>query len=167
MALTSSQIHDIDLKAAELLQSAYGSTNNVTIPVELERIVDATGIQVLEGNFPDDSIEGVLNRQEETVYVKAGSISQRKRFTAAHEFGHYYLHDDVNTEVFYRMDSMHLSADNNLEREANWFASSLLMPAEQVRQYWFLLRDVAAMADKFQVSITAMRWRLKNLGLTE
>lgn len=166
MGLTAKQIQDYELKAEDLLQSTYGSLDKIQIPVDLNRVVRDSGMKILEGRLPDD-VEGVLDRKAQAIYLKASSPNVRKKFTAAHELGHYWLHDDVNVEVFYRMDSMNLSADVEIEREANWFASSLLMPRQQVRQYWFLLRDVSKMADKFQVSITAMRWRLKNLGLLE
>lgn len=166
MGLAGKQIQDYELKAEDLLQSTYGSLDKVQIPIDLNKVITDSGMNVLEGNLPDD-VEGVLDRKAQTIYLKSSSPSTRKKFTAAHELGHYWLHNGVNVEVFYRLDSMNLSADVEIEREANWFASSLLMPRQQVRQYWFLFRDVGKMADKFQVSITAMRWRLKNLGLIE
>lgn len=164
MSLTSAQIRDYELKAEDLLQSSYGSLDAVQIPIDLDKVIRDSGIRVLEGTLPDD-IEGILNRKDNTILIKASSPVARKKFTVAHELGHYWLHDNVNVEVFYRMDSMNLSTDVELERGANWFASSLLMPSLQVEQYWYLLRDVPKMADKFQVSVTAMRWRLKNLSL--
>jgi len=168
MSLTSAQIDESEHRAEDLLQATYGSVSDVTIPVDVNRVAASVGLGVFEGTFQDDNIEGILDRSQNRIYVKASSIPPRKRFTTGHEIGHYTLHDDVNTEVFYRMDVLNPEdTDTDQEAAANCFASSLLMPRERVEQYWYLYRDVSKMADKFQVSITAMRWRLKNLGLVE
>jgi Zn-dependent peptidase ImmA (M78 family) len=166
MPLTSAQRDDYEHRAEDLLQAAYGSTSTITIPVDANLIADSIGLGVFEGSFQDDNIEGILDRPAARIYIKADSVPPRKKFTTAHEIGHYMLHQDVNAEVFYRMDVLNPEVtDTDQEAAANCFASSLLMPRQRVEQYWYLYRDVSKMADKFQVSITAMRWRLKNLGL--
>ena len=52
------------------------------------------------------------------------------------------------------------TADRTLEREANVFAAELLMPEPPVRGAWEELGDVDACAARFDVSPTAMHWRL-------
>jgi Zn-dependent peptidase ImmA (M78 family) len=59
------------------------------------------------------------------------------------------------------------ASDRTLEREANIFAAELLMPEPAVREVWEKLGDVAACAARFDVSPTAMHWRLFNTGLVE
>ncbi len=59
------------------------------------------------------------------------------------------------------------AADRTLEREANVFAAELLMPEPAVREAWDELGDVAACAARFDVSPTAMHWRLYSFGLIE
>ncbi len=51
-------------------------------------------------------------------------------------------------------------ADRTLEREANVFAAELLMPEAGVRAAWKELGEVEACAARFDVSPTAMHWRL-------
>lgn len=60
------------------------------------------------------------------------------RFTVAHELGHYFLpsHPD---KLFPRGDGLHESrsgfiSNDPLERQADYFASALLMPAHQFRE---------------------------------
>mgnify|MGYP000267098719 CR=1 FL=1 len=57
----------------------------------------------------------------------------RKRFTAAHEIGHVHLHIQTNQQSQFQCTATNLSSNNNqnsnFEKEANEFASSLLMPA--------------------------------------
>lgn len=49
---------------------------------------------------------------------------------------------------------------------ADHFAACFLMPKEWVKEQWLALRDIQKMADLFDVSLTAMTMRLKQLGLT-
>ncbi|MBM3664388.1 MAG: ImmA/IrrE family metallo-endopeptidase [Actinobacteria bacterium] len=53
-----------------------------------------------------------------------------------------------------------------LEREANNFAASLLMPEAQVREVAAGGMDVDTAAERFGVSDIAMDWRYFNLGIT-
>jgi Zn-dependent peptidase ImmA (M78 family) len=54
-----------------------------------------------------------------------------------------------------------------LEREANVFAAELLMPEPAVREAWDELGDVASCAARFDVSPTAMQWRLYGFDLVD
>ena len=60
----------------------------------------------------------------------------RKRFTAAHEIGHVCLHIQTNKQSQFQCSEKDLSSNSNqnsnFEKEANEFASSLLMPAAMV-----------------------------------
>jgi Zn-dependent peptidase ImmA (M78 family) len=93
---------------------------------------------------------------------------RRFRFTIAHEVGHWVCHvvDAARAEpVFCRAADISEDADRKIEREANIFAAELLMPEPAVRESWEELGDVASCAAHFDVSPTAMQWRLHNLGL--
>ena len=52
-----------------------------------------------------------------------------------------------------------------MEREANVFAAELLMPEEAVQDAWLELADANRLAVRFDVSPSAMRWRLYSFGL--
>jgi hypothetical protein len=95
---------------------------------------------------------------------------RRFRFTIAHEIGHWVCHclegRAPSPEPSYcRPVDLTEGADRRLEREANVFAAELLMPEPVVRQAWEELGDVAACAARFDVSPTAMQWRLYGFEL--
>ncbi|HEY7329040.1 MAG TPA: ImmA/IrrE family metallo-endopeptidase [Gemmataceae bacterium] len=127
------------------------------------------------------------------ILVNADDSLPRRRFTAAHELGHYLLHflprlrttqdvetylvQDDNDEMVREEDTS--NADKNLslpemERQANRFAAELLMPESICRRatdlYTARFRTPARflehhLARDMLVSREAMRWRLRSLDL--
>jgi len=91
--------------------------------------------------------------------------SGRRRFTIAHEIGHFVLHPERCRPE--RGGAVN-EAGRMEEREADAFAAELLMPEHLVRE---AVReqglDVARLADRFEVSRKAMQTRLRGLGLAE
>ena len=93
---------------------------------------------------------------------------RRFRFTIAHELGHWVCHalEGADPAVSYcRPIDLTEAADRSLEREANVFAAELLMPEAAVRASWEELGSADALASRFDVSPSAMRWRLYSFGL--
>jgi Zn-dependent peptidase ImmA (M78 family) len=74
-----------------------------------------------------------------------------------------------------RADVVGVGEGKALEREANVFAAELLMPEHAVRGAWASLvtdrheeeEAVAVCAERFDVSPTAMRWRLYGFGMVQ
>jgi len=108
----------------------------------------------------------------------------RRRFTLAHEIGHFCMHRSSDRREFVDTGStMNRSESywNSYESEANRFAAELLMPRElletmgrKVIDTYKAEHDVAkmpltlfvdVMAAKFRVSHPAMEFRLKNVGI--
>ena len=87
----------------------------------------------------------------------------RRRFTIAHEIGHFVLHPG---RCRAERDGLANAAMLAEEREADAFAAELLMPEHLV---WQAVReqgaDVQRLADRFQVSSRAMQVRLRRLHL--
>lgn len=115
------------------------------------------------------------------VYVSndAGNPIGRQRFTAAHELGHAVLHRDTMPEQFLA-DTHGMISDPDAtldpkEREANRFASELLMPDEICRaradelrrEHGCCPREVLEyrLAAELLVSQQALRYRLDHLGI--
>jgi Zn-dependent peptidase ImmA (M78 family) len=103
---------------------------------------------------------------------------RRYRFTIAHEIGHWVCHCLEGRAPrlepsFCRATDIAHDADRSIEREANIFASELLMPEHAVRRTWAEIATeghddpVAAAAARFDVSPTAMGWRLFSFGLAQ
>ncbi len=100
---------------------------------------------------------------------RADDVPERRRFTIAHELGHWICqYREGGLALFYcRPGDVAAAADRAAEREANVFAAELLMPEPAVRAAWGEGPEIAACAERFSVSGEAMHWRLYNLGLVE
>jgi hypothetical protein len=138
------------------------------LPVPVESIAqDLLGIWVEERS--DLECSGLLVPAERRVVVRADEPKPRKRFTLAHELGHWVcqVQEGHAAPIYCRDVDVSEAADRQLEREANVFAAELLMPESAVRAVRAELADIAACAATFDVSPTAMQWRLYSFGLAE
>lgn len=117
--------------------------------------------------FNDDAFEGMLARDpgDPEVWGIAynGTVSpQRQRFTIAHELGHFILHRDRQQRFNCDKESVYSGHETMrlIEREADDFASNLLMPGDRLRE-WISngridLHVLSAIAKRFQVSFEAL-----------
>lgn len=169
---------DIEAKAQKVLEDAKATA----LPIDLTKVAKGNGITISEAPSKSDELSGLLLKSEKKTLVGVNAFhhSNRKRFTIAHELGHYFLHEtgdtfvDENSNlellVKFRDNSAPFSQE---EREANSFAAALLMPAESVKKHFNGLLDVIddtaeiikKLSDKYEVSYDAMMYRLINLNL--
>ena len=166
---------EIEKKAQEILKDH----NLLRFPVDPLKVAHALNIKVMNAKFSDPSISGVVSKRgdEVSILLDYDDIPARKRFSIAHEIGHYVLHmeaaDDyeiVDNEDNFRTithDFDNWDDDRRMEWEANIFAAALLMDEELVRKEWNLEKDIKILAWKFQVSESAMAVRLSSLNLTD
>ena len=98
------------------------------------------------------------------LYHPHPDLPGRSNFTVAHEFGHYVLHRKLH-EAFQCSQSATLGITGaRIEREADQFASYLLMPiddyTQQVRGRRITLDLLGECADRYGVSLTAamLKW---------
>jgi hypothetical protein len=82
--------------------------------IDVAALAEAEGLQVVYGRFPH---EGML--VGDTVEVPDSEPAVAQRFLIAHELGHWRLRHKV--------------AEGKIEREANAFASELLVPRDELR----------------------------------
>ncbi len=165
-------------KAKELL----ARSGVMHAPVPVEQIAQGLGVEITRTNAEDD-LSGFLlrdvSRNRNVIGVNAAHSRTRQRFTVAHELGHLLLHegepvhvDGVGSFCIERRSSRSSQGDEPHEIEANMFAAELLMPEEFLRQD--IERgmepvdlsddaDIGSLAEKYQVSTTAMTFRLANL----
>ncbi|WP_237673676.1 ImmA/IrrE family metallo-endopeptidase [Vreelandella profundi] len=92
-------------------------------------------------------------------------VNSRQRFTQAHELGHVVLGHVRNGSSPKRDNNFAVRTNDKEEIEANQFAAELLMPEEYVRTAVKREFNINKLASLFDVSTTAMHYRLKNLGL--
>lgn len=105
------------------------------------------------------------DNQPPIIYVNRRDPVTRQRFTVAHELGHYFCGHGSNPREDPAFNLKPI-VFNKEERQANSWASNLLMPKDFVE--YFLIKknisDIAVLAEEFNVSQVAMQFRLKNLG---
>lgn len=168
MALSIYKIEEIEDRAEGLLEDTYNVDPFLTPPVNLEKVAGFLDLEIKIVDFNTGDISGLYVRSKKTILVSRAEPIVRQRFTIAHEIGHFILHNNaVPEEIRYRKDlsQLHdLGPLNEGEKEANWFAASLLMPREAIDYYWSFLGDISDLANKFRVSTSAASFRLKNLG---
>ncbi len=171
--MTASSQRLIEARAFDLLQQ-FKMTEP---PVDVQLVASRLGIRVERADL-DDDCSGVLvrNKTHAVIGVNWMHHVNRQRFTIAHEIGHFVLHERntyIDKEIYAQYRN-HESATGTLkeERQANQFAAALLMPEEWVRE-WFGTKliepgddqELCDLARAFGVSVTAMSFRLANLGL--
>jgi len=125
------------------------------------------GAQVFSAQLGDDvygMVRGGYTGIE--IYVDSDNPHVRQRFTVAHEVGHIVaVKGSLDASVSFvkrRSDSGAGSAD---EIYANEFAASLLMPEDEVKNAFAENSNVFHLASLFDVSVSAMGWRLRHLSL--
>jgi Zn-dependent peptidase ImmA (M78 family) len=138
------------------------------LPVPVDRIAeDLLGLAVQEVEALD--VSGMLIPADRAILVNAGEARRspaRRRFTIAHEIGHWVCHSQGAKPAERFCRDVGVAEGAGIEREANAFAAELLMPAEHVIEEADRLRmNVLALATLFEVSRPAMQFRLINLGV--
>lgn len=138
-------------------------------------IVEEEEIRSVPG-APTDAgpLSGLLTTADRTIWIdrrEAARSPQRKRFTIAHEIGHWVLHarrgetpelqkgctpEDIKEE----------GASSDVEREANEFASELVMPQKLISTLAPACGfNLAMLAERFEVSVRALEIRLIRLEM--
>jgi len=174
--------------ANALLKKLKEDGAEINAPVDIEYILKSLDITVIydESLENRDVIGEITFNENGGPLIKVNPIQNsyetRRRFTLAHEIGHYCLHSDTNQKVFtdYRK-TMNRSDSywDAYESQANTFAAQLLMPKEllikegnQVIEKYKSDSDndsmpvskfIEKMSALFLVSAEAMKYRLKNL----
>jgi Zn-dependent peptidase ImmA (M78 family) len=156
-----------DVRAGALLARYHERFGGEGPPVPVVAIAeDLCGLLVEE--IPNLDVSGMLMPLERHICLNATEPPERRRFTLAHELGHWvcqYL-EGVKAPRFCRAEEVGLDPTAKaIEREANVFAAELLMPGNVVRDEF--RGDMESTAAQFRVSEEAMSWRLFNLGLVD
>lgn len=152
--------------AREVLKLAKASQP----PVEMERVCEAMGVPVFWRALPDSLSALVIATGGDgfAIGVNNWHPVTRRRFSIAHELGHAVLRHEASYYIEYAVDDAWEPPGYRYldEREANSFAAALLMDEHWVRQDFASgWRDIASLANRYEVSPAAMGFRLVNLGL--
>jgi hypothetical protein len=156
--------------------------DGASLPVPIDEIADTyAGLLVRDvgdlGSAPGaprvghgQALSGLLLPAKGEIWVNAEEARQwpaRRRFTIAHELGHWRLHRDADERaVFCRSGSIAADVEtpdiaSPAEDEANAFAAAILMPARLVQQQYLASeRDFFRLCERFGASGAAMGRRL-------
>lgn len=134
-------------------------------------IEEADDLRTVPGAPTDQGrLSGLLVPSELTVWLDSREASRspgRRRFTIAHEIGHFVLHASRSqaAAASYCRGS-DLERGDSAEGEANRFAAALLMPEPLLeREATRCGCNLALLAEQFAVSVPAMKLRLRTLDL--
>jgi hypothetical protein len=161
--LVNTPISDIRRQATRLLDSAGISRE----PVSMRDVISALNLELVAKTHEPFTSEAALEPLGDgrAIVVNGSGDSGRRRFTIAHEIGHFVLHPERCRPE--RGGAVN-EAGRREEREADAFAAELLMPEPLVREAVSEHGpDAGRLAHRFQVSLAAMRTRLRVLGLAE
>jgi Zn-dependent peptidase ImmA (M78 family) len=117
----------------------------------------------------DREVSGYLERRGSTwvIGINIFHSPRRQRFTMAHELGHYLLHrDSLDGEKKIELMLLRSDASNSTqEKQANEFASELLIPSKELEKN---IKDgidsIDMLSEVFEVSIAAIRYKAYKLG---
>ena len=144
-------------------------------PVDPIRVARAAGVEVHDSRLGGDRwgmLVGVGNSS--TIYLDARQPPSRKRFSAAHELGHYMTHAGVVGLAGFNVKPIMPGegyADarsdegrvNVFEAMADEFAASLLMPEKKFRELKGRGSSVIDIASYFKVTVDAASRRARLL----
>jgi Zn-dependent peptidase ImmA (M78 family) len=145
------------------------------LPVPLEQIARREGIKI-ELALLDDDLSGMsfIKNGIAVIVLNLNHHPNRRRFTLAHEIGHHVMHvpyltNNVHVDkIVLNRDDISSQGVDVKEVQANAFAAELLMPESELRRYHTVdLNDdefLYSLAKKLKVSVTALTYRLINLG---
>jgi len=162
--LTVSEIREEARNAALAVLEQHWDGELPVDPVQLSR---ALGASVFNAQLGDDTWGMIVGSGDSAdIYLDKDQPHVRYRFSCAHEMGHYVDHQsDLKPGKGYVDSRSNAGAGRPEEIYANEFAASILMPEEEFRRAASADRSLIALANKFEVSLDAARWRCHHLGL--
>jgi len=151
-------------------------------PVPVEQLAQDAGAVISYQPFEAEDISGLLYRtagSAPVIGVNSNNPKARQRFTIGHELGHLILHPghELILERLIRLNFRNATsstASDEEEIEANHFAAELLMPHDLLRHSLSMLMQGRPLSDlevvrrltrRFEVSQSAMEYRLTSLGM--
>lgn len=140
---------------------------SAAVPIEVVNLAQRLGLRVYNAPWPD-TVSGKIQRDSRhggesgfAIFVNQNHSHVRRRFTIAHEIGHYVLHEaQIGDGIF--DDAMYRSGlSNAIEAQANRMAADILMPRSLLDRYVKVNgNDPSVLAGAFDVSEQAMKIRL-------
>lgn len=144
-------VHEIANRTRYALGIYKGPVPNLTT------LLENHGIIIVKIDFGTDKLDGLSTcnfKGRRIIFLNSRKPNDRLRFSLAHELGHIIMH--VGNLP---------NPDQDVEAEANEFASQFLMPSEEIEPMLVgvSIYDLAMLKKKWKVSIKALLYRAKSL----
>jgi hypothetical protein len=107
-----------------------------------------------------DEVSGTLE-----MFINNNEPLLRQRFSVLHEFKHVLDFDDAHVLHAKLGSGYRRKQRDQIELICNEFAGNVLMPTALIKREWFAWRDIATVANIFNVSAEAVTTRLEILGI--
>ena len=160
----------VDSETKQIIDELHKDTK---FPIDLNRIIQAEGnIRTRPANYGEKFNGRIEYIPEKKIFIlyHPATVTGRTRFSIAHELGHFYIPEHRNLLLTGKSHNSHSGfiSEKRLEREADEFASYLLIPQSYFKkllsQKTFLtLKDLLELSNQLQVSATAMAIRYVNM----
>ena len=126
------------LAAEKILKEIKEKNGKITYPINPFELLKEKNVIITYSDF--DKLEGLLlyDKKKSIVAINMNRPITRQRFTAAHELGHVLLHTEIKANNFL---CPIVGKKSDIEKEADSFASYLLMPNEELNKVVDLYQD--------------------------
>lgn len=163
-----------EIELSELAESIanYYCPEGIVTP---EYIADKVGISFSYGDY-GNAFDGLIEQENKDfhIFINTKNIAKehpRSRFTFAHELGHYFIDEHrqalLNGKTPSHPSLTNFSSKNPVEQEADYFASSLLLPDTRIKADCFKkpfnFNLIEVLSQKYQTSITATVLKLMTI----
>ena len=127
------------LAAEKVLKEIKEKKGKITFPINPFEILKENNVVITYSDF--DKLEGLLlyDKKKSVVSINMKRQITRQRFTAAHELGHILMHAEVNVNSFL---CPIFGMKSDIEKEADSFASNLLMPTSELNKQIDLYKNI-------------------------
>jgi hypothetical protein len=155
--------NDLDFKliAAERLASETIDEFGICSPeqISVRDIAFAKGAMVVEQKVARAAASIVKSGSHATIRIPPGDTPQRKRFSIAHELGHFLLDQVISIQRICSHEDMMNWHQTSQETQANFFASEMILPKKLVEKRCDIgtinLEPIRQLAKDFNASLTA------------
>lgn len=145
---------EIARKTRYLLKIPDGPIDNLT------NILERNGLLIVETdlfNEKTDALSTISDKGAHIIYLNERMPNDRQRYSLAHELGHMIMHFDIPSD------------SENVEPEADRFASEFLMPEKEIKNSLRNLNfnKLGDLKRYWKVSMRSLVRRAKDLGLLD
>ncbi|WP_443660583.1 helix-turn-helix domain-containing protein [Clostridium algidicarnis] len=162
--LIDSELNILDVEAIVERLREYWNVGDAPIPNMID-LLQEKGFVISKLQFNNKKVDAFSRWYNGTPYIILGSDKNsavRSRFDLAHELGHLIMHRNINEDDLSKKDVL-----NRVEREADWFAASFLIPIKSFNKEVISssINHFIILKQRWKVSISSMIRRCEDANI--